>query len=190
MTTTTTAPAFDLLEWEGVDDFSGPVAAPSRALPSNLLSKSSTPTQPIITAAIAQQDLLSRLEEDPLPILDQPLRSAASNLPLPLIPMQTLSLSPRMGTSLRPISSLSFASSAASQSSTLTQSSYEVKVAPVKQDPFLIPRQYQIELFRKAEAGNVIAVMDTGSGKTLVAVMLIREMLRREREAQRGPKKV
>lgn len=127
------------------------------------------------------------MEEDPLPILDQPLRSMASKLPLPLIPMQTLSLSPQMGTSFRPVSSPSFGSSTASQSSTVTESSQEVKVPPVKQDPFLVPRQYQVELFRKAEAGNVIAVMDTGSGKTLVAVMLTREMLRREREAQRGP---
>lgn len=95
-----------------------------------------------------------------------------------------------MGTSFRPVSSPSFGSSTASQSSTVTESSQEVKVPPVKQDPFLVPRQYQVELFRKAEAGNVIAVMDTGSGKTLVAVMLTREMLRREREAQRGPNEV
>ncbi|KAF9126572.1 Dicer-like protein 1 [Mortierella sp. GBA39] len=181
--TTTTASAFDLLEWEGVDDL------PSRVLPSNPLPKPFTPTQLTKTAATAQQDLLSLLEENPLPILDQPLRSVASNLPLPLIPMQTLSLSPRMGTSFRPVPSFSFASSTASQPLTVTESSQEVKVPPVQQDPFLVPRQYQIELFRKAEAGNVIAVMDTGSGKTLVAVMLIREMLRREKEAQRGPTK-
>lgn len=95
-----------------------------------------------------------------------------------------------MGTSFRPVPSFSFASSTASQPLIVTESSQEVKVPPVQQDPFLIPRQYQVELFRKAEAGNVIAVMDTGSGKTLVAVMLIREMLRREKEAQRGPTKV
>lgn len=190
MTTTTSAATFDLLEWEGVDDFPSPVTALSQVLPSNPLPKPSTLTQSIKTAATAQQDLLSLLEEDPLPILDQPVRSTASKLPLPLIPMQTLSLSPQMGTSFRPASSLSFASSAASQSSTVSESSQEVKVPPVTQDPFLVPRQYQIELFRKAEAGNVIAVMDTGSGKTLVAVMLTREMLRREREAQRGPNEV
>ncbi|KAG0057140.1 Dicer-like protein 1 [Linnemannia elongata] len=188
MTTTTTAAAFDLLGREGVDDFLGPVAGSLRDLPSKPLPKPSTSTQPIKIAGTTQQDLLSPLEEDPIPILDQPLRSTASKLPLPLIPMQTLSLSPRMGTSFRPVSSLSFDSSAASQSSTASDSSHEVKVPPVKQNPFLVPRQYQIELFQKAEAGNVIAVMDTGSGKTLVAVMLIREMLRREREAQRGPK--
>ncbi|KAG9061832.1 Dicer-like protein 1 [Linnemannia hyalina] len=181
--TTTTASAFDLLEWEGVDDL------PSQVLPSSPLPKPFTPTQLTKTAATAQQDLLSLLEESPLPILDQPLRSVASNLPLPLIPMQTLSLSPRMGTSFRPVPSFSSASSTASQPLTVTESSQEVKVPPVQQDPFLVPRQYQVELFRKAEAGNVIAVMDTGSGKTLVAVMLIREMLRREREAQRGPTK-
>ncbi|KAG0221005.1 Dicer-like protein 1 [Mortierella sp. GBA43] len=42
-----------------------------------------------------------------------------------------------------------------------------------------------MELFRKALEQNIIAVMDTGSGKTLVAVMLIKEMMERELEAQR-----
>ncbi|KAG0296306.1 Dicer-like protein 1, partial [Linnemannia gamsii] len=189
---TQTAAAYDLLQWEGVDDLLGSVSAPSPVLPSNPSPKPSAPTQPTNSASTAQprQDLLSLLEDDPRPILDQPLLSAASNLPLPLIPMQTLSLSPRLGTTFRPVSSLSFASSSVTSSSTVTESSHEVKVPPVEQDPYLVPRQYQVELFRKAEAGNVIAVMDTGSGKTLVAVMLIREMLRREKEAQRGPKEV
>ncbi|KAF9989228.1 Dicer-like protein 1 [Mortierella antarctica] len=54
-------------------------------------------------------------------------------------------------------------------------------------DPYLVPRRYQTELFRKAQQGNVIAVMDTGSGKTLVAVMLINEMMRRERDSPVQP---
>ncbi|KAG0287620.1 Dicer-like protein 1 [Linnemannia gamsii] len=189
---TKTAEAFDLLQWEGVDDdLLGSVSAPSPVLPSNPSPKSSTLTQPTNNASAAQpqQDLLSLLEDDPRPILDQPLLPVTFNLPQPLIPTQTLSLSPRLGTSFRPVSSLSFASSSVTSSSTATESSHEVKVPPVERDPYLVPRQYQVELFRKAEAGNVIAVMDTGSGKTLVAVMLIREMLRREREAQRGPEK-
>ncbi|KAF9129876.1 Dicer-like protein 1 [Mortierella sp. 14UC] len=149
---------------------------------------SSAPTQHTNNSAPPQsQNIMSLLDEiDPLPILDQPILSIASNLPLPLIPMQTLSLSPRIGTSFRPVSSISFASSTVT-SPIISETSYEVKVPSVEQDPYLVPRQYQFELFHKAVDGNVIAVMDTGSGKTLVAVMLIREMLRREKEAQRGP---
>ncbi|KAI9283954.1 hypothetical protein BC943DRAFT_294415 [Umbelopsis sp. AD052] len=40
----------------------------------------------------------------------------------------------------------------------------------------LDPREYQMELFEKAKKENIIAVLDTGSGKTLIAVMLIKEM--------------
>ncbi|KAF9924798.1 Dicer-like protein 1 [Linnemannia zychae] len=120
---------------------------------------------------------------------DQLVQSLASVLPLPLIPMQTLSLSPRTGTSFRPTSSLSYTSSSVTPSPSNTSESHEVKPPPVKTDPSLIPRQYQLELYKKAMDGNVIAVMDTGSGKTLVAVMLIKEMLRRERESGRGPDK-
>ncbi|GJJ70535.1 endoribonuclease Dicer [Entomortierella parvispora] len=59
-------------------------------------------------------------------------------------------------------------------------------VVPKTSEGFeMTPRQYQKELFAKARDGNVIAVMDTGSGKTLVSVMLIKEMLDRERAAQR-----
>ncbi|RUS20581.1 putative dicer-like protein [Endogone sp. FLAS-F59071] len=43
------------------------------------------------------------------------------------------------------------------------------------------PRQYQIELYDKAVVGNIISVLDTGSGKTLIAIMLIKEMAARER---------
>ncbi|RUP47573.1 hypothetical protein BC936DRAFT_145570, partial [Jimgerdemannia flammicorona] len=46
----------------------------------------------------------------------------------------------------------------------------------------LAPRQYQLELFEKAKNGNIIAVLDTGSGKTLIAVMLIKEIMTIERE--------
>ncbi|KAK3835580.1 MAG: hypothetical protein J3R72DRAFT_403631 [Linnemannia gamsii] len=189
--TATTAAPFDLLQWEG-EDFLDPAASPSPVPPSPAVSSKPSVTTSNTTnnsAPLPQpQNILSLLDDDdPLPLLDQPLLSIASNLPLPLIPMQTLSLSPRISTSFRPVSSISFASSSVT-SSTVSETSHEVKVPPVEQDPYLVPRQYQVELFHKAVDGNVIAVMDTGSGKTLVAVMLIREMLRRETEAQRGPK--
>lgn len=48
----------------------------------------------------------------------------------------------------------------------------------------LAPREYQFELFQKALNENVITVLDTGSGKTLISVMLIKEMARLEREAR------
>ncbi|KAF2861052.1 dsRNA-specific nuclease [Piedraia hortae CBS 480.64] len=51
------------------------------------------------------------------------------------------------------------------------------------------PRQYQIELFERAQRENTIAVLDTGSGKTLIAVLLLRwtvdqELERRSRGEQ------
>ncbi|KAF9301807.1 Dicer-like protein 1 [Mortierella antarctica] len=49
----------------------------------------------------------------------------------------------------------------------------------------LIPRQYQLQIYERALNENTIVVMDTGSGKTLVASMLIKEMRRREAEANR-----
>ncbi|KAI4523212.1 hypothetical protein K525DRAFT_196949 [Schizophyllum commune Loenen D] len=36
------------------------------------------------------------------------------------------------------------------------------------------PRQYQEEIFRQAQAGNRIAALDTGSGKTYIGLMLIK----------------
>ncbi|KAK6348851.1 Dicer-like protein 1 [Orbilia blumenaviensis] len=44
------------------------------------------------------------------------------------------------------------------------------------------PREYQIELFERAKTTNTIAVLDTGSGKTLIATLLIRWMLDQELE--------
>ncbi|KAJ5636201.1 dicer-like protein 1 [Penicillium longicatenatum] len=44
----------------------------------------------------------------------------------------------------------------------------------------LNPRAYQIELFERAKTRNIIAVLDTGSGKTLIAVLLLKHMLQQE----------
>ncbi|KAJ5674560.1 dicer-like protein 1 [Penicillium maclennaniae] len=44
----------------------------------------------------------------------------------------------------------------------------------------LDPREYQIELFERAKKKNIIAVLDTGSGKTLIAVLLLKHVLNQE----------
>ena len=44
------------------------------------------------------------------------------------------------------------------------------------------PREYQLELFERAKHQNIIAVLDTGSGKTLITILLIRHMLDQELE--------
>ncbi|KAF3918042.1 hypothetical protein ABW21_db0204670 [Orbilia brochopaga] len=44
------------------------------------------------------------------------------------------------------------------------------------------PREYQLELFEKAKHQNTIAVLDTGSGKTLIATLLIRWVIDKELE--------
>ncbi|KAI9096164.1 hypothetical protein DFS34DRAFT_581520 [Phlyctochytrium arcticum] len=51
-------------------------------------------------------------------------------------------------------------------------------VAPVDAQNSLLlerPRPYQLELYRKAKEQNIIAYLDTGSGKTLVSVLLIQD---------------
>ncbi|KAL1855420.1 Dicer-like protein 1 [Paecilomyces lecythidis] len=42
------------------------------------------------------------------------------------------------------------------------------------------PREYQIELFERAKTQNTIAVLDTGAGKTLIAVLLLRHIIQQE----------
>lgn len=41
-------------------------------------------------------------------------------------------------------------------------------------------RDYQSELFARAKAENIITVLDTGSGKTLIAALLIKHMVAKE----------
>jgi endoribonuclease Dicer len=54
------------------------------------------------------------------------------------------------------------------------------------------PREYQIELFERAKNENVIAVLDTGSGKTLIAVLLLKHILDTEiQDREQGlPKRI
>jgi endoribonuclease Dicer len=44
------------------------------------------------------------------------------------------------------------------------------------------PRDYQLELFERAKKENTIAVLDTGSGKTLIGVLLLRWIIDQELE--------
>jgi endoribonuclease Dicer len=44
------------------------------------------------------------------------------------------------------------------------------------------PRDYQTELFLRAKAQNTIAVLDTGTGKTHIATLLLRHVLEEELE--------
>ncbi|KAF2473917.1 dicer-like protein-like protein 1 [Lindgomyces ingoldianus] len=54
------------------------------------------------------------------------------------------------------------------------------------------PRDYQTELFQRAKEENIIAVLDTGSGKTHIATLLLRHILDDELEqrAKGAPQKI
>ncbi|KAF9781071.1 hypothetical protein IL306_014111 [Fusarium sp. DS 682] len=54
------------------------------------------------------------------------------------------------------------------------------------------PREYQIELFERAKERNIIVVLPTGTGKTLISALLLRHHLEQELEARDAgnPKKV
>ncbi|ESZ93843.1 hypothetical protein SBOR_5784 [Sclerotinia borealis F-4128] len=53
-----------------------------------------------------------------------------------------------------------------------------------KQHIISSPRDYQLELFEKAKNQNIIAVLDTGSGKTFIAVLLLRYIIDQELEGR------
>lgn len=46
------------------------------------------------------------------------------------------------------------------------------------------PRDYQTELFQRAKDENTIAILDTGTGKTHIATLLLRHVLDEELEAR------
>lgn len=54
----------------------------------------------------------------------------------------------------------------------------------------LEPRDYQLELYERARRENTIAVLGTGTGKTLIACLLIKDILVQERLHRVAEKKV
>lgn len=48
------------------------------------------------------------------------------------------------------------------------------------------PREYQMELFDRAKKENIIAVLPTGSGKTLIAVLLLQHIIDKELEDRKA----
>ncbi|KAH7063345.1 type III restriction enzyme, res subunit family protein, partial [Macrophomina phaseolina] len=67
---------------------------------------------------------------------------------------------------------------------TIDNDALSVRNLLAKQDSRIItdPREYQLELFERAKQENVIAVLDTGSGKTLIAVLLLKHVIEKELE--------
>jgi primosomal protein N' len=47
---------------------------------------------------------------------------------------------------------------------------------PTPDAALLLPRRYQEEIFRRSQEENVIAALDTGSGKTFISTLLIKWM--------------
>ncbi|KAG0261648.1 Anaphase-promoting complex subunit 1 [Mortierella polycephala] len=148
---------------------------------------------------MSETDLISWDNDDAVtPTLAQDLPTVPQPLPLTpqlslldtLYPLPEASLSlDKLGLDIDPHFTKSFQSTASFLLTPPDEQTNDnvVTVPDIPPDQYLVPRLYQMELFKKAINGNVIAVMDTGSGKTLVAVMLIKEMISREREAQRKP---
>ncbi|TPX32589.1 hypothetical protein SmJEL517_g04306 [Synchytrium microbalum] len=47
------------------------------------------------------------------------------------------------------------------------------------------PRSYQLELFEEAKKNNIIAVLDTGTGKTMIASLLVKHYVGLQRDAEK-----
>ncbi|KAI9249991.1 dicer-2 protein [Sporodiniella umbellata] len=62
--------------------------------------------------------------------------------------------------------------------------SIEIDQTGAEKAAILAPREYQYELYQKALKENVITVLDTGTGKTLISVLLIKQMVHLERQAR------
>jgi endoribonuclease Dicer len=49
-----------------------------------------------------------------------------------------------------------------------------VRDLPIDVGENLLPRRYQEEIFERAQEGNIIAALDTGSGKTFISTLLMK----------------
>ncbi|KAG5982994.1 hypothetical protein E4U55_000993 [Claviceps digitariae] len=67
----------------------------------------------------------------------------------------------------------------------------ELDISEKSQSIINSPRQYQLDLFERAKESNTIVVLDTGSGKTLIAALLLRHIIDGElqRRADGKPEK-
>ncbi|XP_076046340.1 endoribonuclease Dicer-like isoform X2 [Oratosquilla oratoria] len=64
----------------------------------------------------------------------------------------------------------------------MAQSNYTTSEDSAEEQPAvkeLVPRSYQLELYEKAKGKNCIIVLGTGTGKTLIAILLIKEFGKR-----------
>jgi endoribonuclease Dicer len=57
-----------------------------------------------------------------------------------------------------------------------------VTTAPLKKVA-MQPRSYQVELFRKARESNTIVYLETGTGKTMISILLMEDFLSRQAQA-------
>ncbi|KAI0899860.1 hypothetical protein F4806DRAFT_454189 [Annulohypoxylon nitens] len=65
----------------------------------------------------------------------------------------------------------------------LNEKSMHLLVREAESDKIISsPREYQVEIFERAKQKNIIAVLDTGTGKTLIAALLLRHILDQELE--------
>ncbi|KAI1300586.1 hypothetical protein F5Y03DRAFT_363829 [Xylaria venustula] len=67
-------------------------------------------------------------------------------------------------------------SSAADEGIAVKRGHARMEEAPIIRSP----REYQTELFERAKQKNIIAVLDTGTGKTLIAALLLRHVVQQE----------
>jgi hypothetical protein len=68
------------------------------------------------------------------------------------------------------------------------QSVVKVSIQAERSKKRLQPRDYQLELYERARNENTIAVLGTGTGKTLIACLLIKDVLAHERENRKSGK--
>ncbi|KAF9438743.1 Dicer-like protein 1 [Entomortierella beljakovae] len=162
----------DLLLFEDETFFSQPTFTPRKSFPPSTSPSYKIPD--LLSESCQDLELRPALALEPAsraPII--PLTPVIASLPL-------VPIAPKVDIPLRTDLLLSFLNdSDQSTEETTTTTTTKPKVK-------LEPRNYQNDLYQEALKNNIIAVMDTGSGKTLVAAMLISELAKRESETVRN----